>query len=396
MAERMKVKQRQQKDEVVMSNIMVAASEISGVKFAFRAWEILTRKEAEHRQKTNMRQDHKKELFELRQDTTAKLRSSNSRENDMKDMQQVLRCFVCWCTDVKAGKMASDLLAVEEKKRMEVEAQMQQVQQDLTVETAARKTAESEARTATELLHNNGIKFPPEETKDARPERFMLPVERVAHALQKVYRRRLTAALVAMLTTSPRKMAWYQREPSDKQALADKPRLRHPVKPSASQPAANMKAAQPLLALPSPGAASGATGVASTLDFLARTRQLVAGNLEVMPTPPSASNGDAGSKGAGYPGPGASLPHFGQQASPPDSPAVPERPRLVAKPRPDAAGPHLVITGVKSPPPSPPSLPEPQLPSRQAIEQQINLQDTLTHMQATMRRMDDVQHGAPK
>ncbi|CAE7466127.1 unnamed protein product [Symbiodinium sp. CCMP2456] len=49
MAERMKVQQRQKKDEVVMSNIMVAAGEISSVKFSFRAWEILTRKEKEHR-----------------------------------------------------------------------------------------------------------------------------------------------------------------------------------------------------------------------------------------------------------------------------------------------------------------------------------------------------------
>ncbi|CAE7466146.1 unnamed protein product, partial [Symbiodinium sp. CCMP2456] len=47
---------------------------------------------------------------------------------------------------------------------------------------------------------------------------------------------------------------------------------------------------------------------------------------------------------------------------------------------------------VQSPPPPPPSTAaRPTLPTRQAIEQQINLQDTLTHMQDTMRRMDDVE-----
>ncbi|CAE7754743.1 unnamed protein product [Symbiodinium microadriaticum] len=392
MAERMKVQQRQKKDEVVMSNIMVAAGEISSVKFSFRAWDILTRKEKEHRHKTNIRQDHKKELYELRQDTVAKLRASNSRENDMKDMQQVLRCFVCWCTDVKAGKMATDLLVAEEKKRQEVEAQMQQVQQDLTVEMSARKTAESEARTATELLHNNGIQFPtePEAAAAARPERFMLPVERVAQALQKVYRRRLTTALVAMLTTSPRKMAWYQREAGDRQALADNPKSKRKAQ-STAKPAASKAAPPAMLALPAPAATPGAPGgVASTLDFLARTRQLVASSFDADATARGGRDIDDGfsRQGNGYPVP--SLPRFGaqdSQVSPPESPGAFERPRVVAKPRPDSTGPHLVITGVKSPPPPPPSAAAgPTLPTRQTIEQQINLQDTLTHMQDTMRR----------
>ncbi|OLP97388.1 BTB/POZ domain-containing protein [Symbiodinium microadriaticum] len=348
------------------------------------------------RHKTNIRQDHKKELYELRQDTVAKLRASNSRENDMKDMQQVLRCFVCWCTDVKAGKMATDLLVAEEKKRQEVEAQMQQVQQDLTVEMSARKTAESEARTATELLHNNGIQFPtePEAAAAARPERFMLPVERVAQALQKVYRRRLTTALVAMLTTSPRKMAWYQREAGDRQALADNPKSKRKAQ-STAKPAASKAAPPAMLALPAPAATPGAPGgVASTLDFLAprllaRTRQLVASSFDADATARGGRDIDDGfsRQGNGYPVP--SLPRFGaqdSQVSPPESPGAFERPRVVAKPRPDSTGPHLVITGVKSPPPPPPSAAAgPTLPTRQTIEQQINLQDTLTHMQDTMR-----------
>eukprot|EP00439_Symbiodinium_sp_Y106_P072557 s913_g13.t1 len=421
MAERMKVQQRQKKDEVVMSNIMVAAGEVSSVKFSFRAWEILTRKEKEHRHKTNMRQDgdrmqefrasegllftifafglekdHKKELYELRQDTVAKLRRLNRKplhsecHDYLQDMQQVLRCFVCWCTDVKAGKMATDLLVAEEKKR-------QEVQQDLTVEMSARKTAESEARTATELLHNNGIQFPtdseafePEAAAAARPERFMLPVERVAQALQKVYRRRLTTALVAMLTTSPRKMAWYSREPGDRPALADNPKAKRKAQ-STAKPAASKAAAPAMLALPAPAATPGAPGgVASTLDFLARTRQLVASSFDADAMAPGGRDTDDGfgRQGNGYPVP--SLPRFGAhdaQVPPPESPGAFERPRMVAKPRPDSAGPHLVITGVKSPPAPPPSTAAgPTLPTRQTIEQQINLQDTLTHMQDTMRR----------
>ena len=43
--------------------------------------------------------------------------------------------------------------------------QLQKSQEDLTVQLAARKTAEAEARTATELLHSNGIQLPTEQDR---------------------------------------------------------------------------------------------------------------------------------------------------------------------------------------------------------------------------------------
>ncbi|CAJ1431503.1 unnamed protein product, partial [Effrenium voratum] len=260
MQEKLRAQLKKQKDEVVMSNVMVAASDISLAKFSFRVWWNLVRDDKEHRSKTTARQEHRREMFDLKQDMIAKLRASNTRENQLKDLQQVLKCLVAWSADVKAEHMAADLLGQEEQKRQGLEEQIQKAQQDLTVETAARKGAEAEARTASELLHHNGIQFPPnpKDPPEVR-ERAMLPVERVAAALQRVYRRRLTAALVAMLTTAPRKLAWYERTEKAPSPIEDKSRSRAKPKP---------------LALPFAPAPS---GVASTLDFLARTRQMVEG-----------------------------------------------------------------------------------------------------------------------
>ena len=160
----------------------------------------------------------------------------------------VLKCYTAWYSKMKAERLAADLLSQEEKKRQTVEEQLQKSQEDLTVQVAARKTAEAEARTATELLHSNGIQLPNEKEKSVR-ERALLPVERIAAALQRVYRRRLTGALVAMLTKSPRRLAWYERVSEHPQLALDQSKLKAP------------------LALPSHGS------VASTLDFLARAQQ---------------------------------------------------------------------------------------------------------------------------
>lgn len=200
----------------------------------------------------------------------------------------------------------------------------------------------SEARTQTELLP------PKDKEKAAR-------AERLAAALQRVYRRRLTGALVAMLTKSPRRPAWYEKMAEPQLALESH---------------SNGQA----LALPPFSGPSG--GVASTLDFLARAQQrLVEGqNRQSHPSPTSPGH----------------LPDFGSpDARGPRAQSPGDRMKFVPVPRAD--GPNLVITGVRNASSGSPAL---SVPPQQRIEEQMNLQDTLSHMQSTMQRMNGGEPGS--
>jgi len=292
----------------LLNNFTLLANMVQLQKLSFWGWKKVAADEKISNSVIVLKQQHRNETYEVRKDLLGRLQKGVERLAELAKQLLTLKTFMAWATTKRAEALAAENIFKTQREAKEIREQMVQLQEDLAVETAARKTAQAEARTADELLSSASSGMPTLDAKPgvvSSPRRAQLPAERLVSVIHRVYRRRLTQALVAMLTKAPRQIAWHEDSQHERSVL---------------EFTLNRKAAS--LALPpAPGQAEPVLPdkgkVASTLEFLNRTRQIVEGTRipTLPPSPASSPSGTPRSFGPFTTSPaGAGFEQFGSIA----------------------------------------------------------------------------------